>query len=101
MPTLAPAQLRQVGGGAAVEGSAIALVGPGTGLGVSGLVFPPGASHGVPLSGEGGHVTLAAQTQRSARDNDIAATTQARALATALETLLAVLEDYTGAPPPA
>ncbi len=64
LPTLAPAQLRQVGGGAAVAGSAIALVGPGTGLGVSGLVFPPGASHGVPLSGEGGHVTLAAQTQR-------------------------------------
>ncbi|HRL52852.1 MAG TPA: glucokinase, partial [Acidovorax temperans] len=60
LPTLAPAQLRQVGGGAAVAGSAIALVGPGTGLGVSGLVFPPGASHGVPLSGEGGHVTLAA-----------------------------------------
>lgn len=63
LPQLTPALLRQVGGGAAVPGAAIALVGPGTGLGVSGLVFPPGASAGVPLSGEGGHVSLAAQTQ--------------------------------------
>ncbi|MGL4434706.1 MAG: glucokinase [Giesbergeria sp.] len=62
LPTLTPAQLRQVGGGAAVPGCAVALVGPGTGLGVSGLVYPPGASAGVPLAGEGGHVTLAAQT---------------------------------------
>lgn len=63
LPTLEPAQLRQVGGGTAVPGCAIALVGPGTGLGVSGLVFPPGSHQGVPLAGEGGHVTLAAQTQ--------------------------------------
>ena len=62
LPMLTPAQLRQVGGGKAVEGSAIALLGPGTGLGVSGLVFPPGSGNGVPLAGEGGHVTLAAQT---------------------------------------
>ena len=64
LPLLTPAQLRPVGGGVAVPGAAIALLGPGTGLGVSGLVFPPGSSLGVPLSGEGGHVTLAAQTQR-------------------------------------
>ena len=64
LPLLTPEQLRPVGGGVAVPGAAIALLGPGTGLGVSGLVFPPGSSLGVPLSGEGGHVTLAAQTQR-------------------------------------
>lgn len=64
LPLLTPDLLRPVGGGEAVPGAAIALVGPGTGLGVSGLVFPPGSSAGVPLSGEGGHVTLAAQTQR-------------------------------------
>lgn len=64
LPLLTPDLLRQVGGGEAVPGCAIALLGPGTGLGVSGLVFPPGSRHGVPLSGEGGHVTLAAQTQR-------------------------------------
>lgn len=64
LPMLGANLLRQVGGGEAVAGSAIALLGPGTGLGVSGLVFPPGSGSGVPLSGEGGHVTLAAQTQR-------------------------------------
>lgn len=75
LPMLQPAQLRQVGGKAAVAGSAIALVGPGTGLGVSGLVFPPGAHHGVPLAGEGGHVTLAAQT---ALEFDVLSILQAR-----------------------
>ena len=64
LPLLTPDLLRPVGGGEAVPGAAIALLGPGTGLGVSGLVFPPGSSSGVPLSGEGGHVSLAAQTQR-------------------------------------
>ena len=63
LPTLTPDLLRQVGGGQAVAGQAVALLGPGTGLGVSGLVYPPGASHGVPLAGEGGHVTLAAETR--------------------------------------
>ncbi|MCW5220776.1 glucokinase [Verminephrobacter aporrectodeae subsp. tuberculatae] len=62
LPLLTPDLLRQVGGGVAVAGSAVALLGPGTGLGVSGLVFPPGAHSGVPLSGEGGHVSVAAQT---------------------------------------
>ena len=64
LPLLTPDLLRQVGGGEAVAGNAVALLGPGTGLGVSGLVFPPGSLQGVPLSGEGGHVTLAAQTRR-------------------------------------
>ena len=64
LPLLTPEQLRPVGGGVAVPGAAIALLGPGTGLGVSGLVFPPGSPMGVPLAGEGGHVSLAAQTQR-------------------------------------
>ena len=62
LPTLLPQQLRQVGGAAPVAGCAVGLVGPGTGLGVSGLVYPPGARQAVPLAGEGGHVTLAAQT---------------------------------------
>lgn len=63
LPLLTPDLLRQVGGGQAVPGAAIGLVGAGTGLGVSGLVFPPESPAGVPLSGEGGHVTLAAETQ--------------------------------------
>ena len=66
LPDLQPSDLRQLGGGAAVPDSAIALVGPGTGLGVSGLL--PGATPGtwVPLQGEGGHVTLAAANEREA-----------------------------------
>jgi len=75
LPLLTPDLLRQVGGGDAVAGSAIALVGPGTGLGVSGLVFPMGSRHGVPLSGEGGHVSLAAQ---NARETDVLAILQER-----------------------
>lgn len=64
LPLLGPEHLRAVGGGQAVAGSAVALIGPGTGLGVSGLVFPHAGAAGVPLAGEGGHVTLAAQTQQ-------------------------------------
>jgi glucokinase len=39
-----------------VGGGSAALLGPGTGLGVSGLL--PGPAGWVPISGEGGHVTL-------------------------------------------
>lgn len=39
------------------------LIGPGTGLGVSGLL-PNGAGGWVPIQGEGGHVTLPALTER-------------------------------------
>ncbi|MGP1630699.1 MAG: glucokinase, partial [Giesbergeria sp.] len=64
LPRLRSEHLRQVGGDKAVAGSAVALIGPGTGLGVSGLVFPRGREDGVPLAGEGGHVSLAAHTQK-------------------------------------
>lgn len=59
LPSLGADQLRQVGPGRAVSGAPCALVGPGTGLGVSGLL-PGAAGSMVPVSGEGGHVTLAA-----------------------------------------
>ena len=67
LPTLSASELRQVGGGAARPASAIGLIGPGTGLGVSGLL--PRVRKGlptawVPLRGEGGHVTLAAVNAR-------------------------------------
>lgn len=58
IPALAPSEVRQVGGGKAVAGAPVALLGAGTGLGVSGLLH---ALSGVlPIAGEGGHVTLAA-----------------------------------------
>jgi glucokinase len=66
LPGLQSHELRQVGGTTAVAGAAMALIGPGTGLGVSGLL-PTGAEGGwVPLSGEGGHVSLAPATPREA-----------------------------------
>ena len=62
LPVLPAAHLRAIGGGQADPYGPVALVGPGTGLGVSGLL-PMGRS-GVylPVAGEGGHVTLAAET---------------------------------------
>ena len=65
LPLLLPEELRQVGGDAPVPQSAIALLGPGTGLGVSGLV-PAGDGQWLPLSGEGGHATIAACNEREA-----------------------------------
>lgn len=66
LPDLPRDELRQLGGGAPVAGAPIALIGPGTGLGVSGLL--PGTRPGVwrPVHGEGGHVTLAAGNAREA-----------------------------------
>jgi glucokinase len=64
LPALGAADLRQVGGGRSVQRGAMALLGPGTGLGVSGLV--PAGTGWVPLTGEGGHVTLAAADEHEA-----------------------------------
>ena len=63
LPHLPAADLRQVGGApgasAADSTTALGLIGPGTGLGVSGLV-PDGRGGWCPLQGEGGHVSLSA-----------------------------------------
>lgn len=61
---LPPNELQQVGGGAPLADAPIALVGPGTGLGVSGLI--PARGEWFPLQGEGGHVTLPAMDDREA-----------------------------------
>lgn len=42
--------------------ASIGLIGPGTGLGVSGLVPVLGSGRWLPLAGEGGHVSLSAST---------------------------------------
>ena len=62
LPRLGPNDRMPVGGGAPVSGRPIAVLGPGSGLGVSGLI--PLGSRWSPLTGEGGHVTMAALTER-------------------------------------
>lgn len=58
VPFLPDSMLQPCGGGVPAERAAKAVIGPGTGLGVSGLVWS--GTRWVALSGEGGHVTLAA-----------------------------------------
>jgi len=70
LPDLPPEDLRQVGGGAARPHAPIALIGAGTGLGVSGLL-PNDHGGWVPLEGEGGHITLAGCTPREQAVLDI------------------------------
>jgi len=64
LPSLEPEHLRRIGtSGVADPAGAIGLIGPGTGLGVSGLLHDT-AGHLVPLGGEGGHVSLASANAR-------------------------------------
>lgn len=60
LPALAGQDLRRVKEGHRVQGAAMAVLGPGTGLGVAGVVPTPGGWW--PMAGEGGHRDLAVQT---------------------------------------
>ena len=62
LPRLGPADRIAVGGGTAVPGTPLAVLGPGSGLGVSGLV--PNGARWLALTGEGGHATMAAANDR-------------------------------------
>ena len=62
LPLLAPVDRMQVGSGSPVEEAPLAVLGPGSGLGVSGLVCA--GSRWTALSGEGGHATMAPVTER-------------------------------------
>lgn len=66
LPLLGPDDLRQVGGRAPVAGAPCGLIGPGTGLGVSGLLPTLDGNDAIPLNGEGGHVSLPAADDREA-----------------------------------
>ncbi len=57
LPLLDNSQKHQVGGGSAVAGSPIGLLGAGTGLGVSGMI--PSKDGWIALRSEGGHVSFA------------------------------------------
>lgn len=66
VPHLEPRHLLKLGGAEPVAGAAIAVLGPGTGLGVSGLV-PDGQGDWIALATEGGHVTMAATDDAEAQ----------------------------------
>jgi len=59
---LDPAQMVRIGGGEAEEGASRVVLGPGTGLGVAGMVHARGIW--IPVPGEGGHVDLGPRTPR-------------------------------------
>ncbi len=62
IPRFGIADRRQIGEGFSEAGAPIAVLGPGSGLGVSGLL--PAVAGGTVITGEGGHVTMAACTDR-------------------------------------
>jgi glucokinase len=62
LPRLAPQDRLAVGGGSTAAGAPIGVLGPGSGLGVSGLI--PSARGWIALTGEGGHATMAPATDR-------------------------------------
>jgi len=64
IPALGPEDLTQIGPGRAEKGKSIGVLGPGTGLGVSGLI--PCANGYTAIEGEGGHLTLPAFNEREA-----------------------------------
>ncbi|MCE2510482.1 MAG: glucokinase [Alphaproteobacteria bacterium] len=65
VPEIDAGDLYKVGGGKAAEDAPIVVIGPGTGLGVSGLI-PTANGEWMALSTEGGHVTMAAVTDTEA-----------------------------------
>jgi glucokinase len=62
LPHLTQEHRLQVGDGAPATGAPLGVLGPGSGLGVSGLILAGGSW--IPLAGEGGHATMAPATDR-------------------------------------
>lgn len=69
LPTLSANDLTQIGPGSPKPDSPMGVLGPGTGLGVSGLVRS--ATGWTALAGEGGHADLSATTREEAEIVDI------------------------------
>jgi glucokinase len=63
VPHLSSVDIYQLGSGAAQKGAPIGIIGPGTGLGVAAIVFDE-QGRAIPITTEGGHVTMCANTQR-------------------------------------
>jgi glucokinase len=62
LPYLMEQDVHFLGGGRAVSGAPMAVLGPGSGLGVAGLVWD--GAHRMVVSSEGGHATLPATSAR-------------------------------------
>ncbi|MBC3882591.1 glucokinase [Undibacterium sp. LX40W] len=62
LPRLGANDVRQVGGGEARKQSVVGLLGPGSGLGVSGLI--PAGDGWISLGSEGGHTSFAPRNER-------------------------------------
>jgi glucokinase len=62
VPQLRTDELRQIGGGAVVSGTPIAVIGAGTGLGVSGLI--PVGERWIALDSRGGHTAFSPMSER-------------------------------------
>ena len=63
VPRLSPADYYRIGDGAAQKNAPLGIIGPGTGLGVAAVVFDE-QGRAIPVTTEGGHVTMCANTQR-------------------------------------
>jgi glucokinase len=64
LPQLNATDLIPLGGGVPVAGAPMAVLGPGSGLGVAGLI--PDSTRAIVVPGEGGHATMPATCQREA-----------------------------------
>lgn len=65
VPQLRQSDFLQIGAGIPQPGQPMAVIGPGTGLGVSGLVFSDeNCQSPIAIEGEGGHVSIAARSIR-------------------------------------
>jgi glucokinase len=69
LPHLRAGDQRQIGGGAATAGAPIGVIGPGTGLGVSGVLHT--ATGWAVIQGEGGHATFGPMSERESRIADL------------------------------
>ena len=65
LPRLEPEDLYHIGGGTAVPEAPLAVLGPGSGLGVA--CYVPSAEGGTVLASEGGHASLPGYSQREDR----------------------------------
>jgi glucokinase len=69
LPLLRADDVSLIGGGSATAGAPMAVVGPGTGLGMSGIVRAGGAW--TAIEGEGGHATFAPMNEREGRIGEV------------------------------